>query len=179
MGNALQDQLLKAGLVDKKKTDKVQKAKRKKQKMARKGQAAEVNEAVLNAQREKARQIERDRELNRQRQEAARQKALTAQIRQLIEMNRLQEWHGDIAYSFTDGTRIKRIHVSEKIQQQLSNGRLAIARLDDHYEPIASRVAEKIAARDPGCVIINDEPVPVSDDDDPYAEFKVPDDLMW
>jgi len=72
MGNALQDQLLKAGLVDKKKTDKVQKAKRKKQKMARKGQAAEVNEAALNAQREKARQTEHDRELNRQRQEAAR-----------------------------------------------------------------------------------------------------------
>jgi len=94
-------------------------------------------------------------------------------------MNRLQEWRGDIAYSFTDGSRIKRIHVGEKIQQQLSNGRLAIARLDDQYEPIASRVAEKIATRDPGCVIINDEPVPVSDDDDPYADFKVPDDLMW
>lgn len=178
MGNALQDQLLKAGLVDKKKTAKVQKAKRKKQKMARKGQAAEVNEAALNAQRERARQIERDRELNHQRQEAVRQKALGAQIQQLIEMNRLQDWRGDIAYSFTDGSRIKRIHVAEAIQQQLSNGRLAIARLDDQYEPVPSGVAEKIAARNPESVIINDQPTPVSDDD-PYAEFKVPDDLMW
>ena len=178
MGNALQDQLLKAGLVDKKKADRVHKAKRKKQKMARKGQAVEVDEASLHARQQRARQIERDRELNRQRQQAAQQKALTAQIRQLVEMNRLPDWQGEIAYRFTDGTRIKQIHVNGQIQRQLGNGRLAIVRLDGRYEPVAAGVAEKIAARDPGCVIINPDPEDAADDD-PYADFKIPDDLMW
>ncbi len=179
MGNALQDQLLKAGLVDKKKANKAHKAKRQQEKQARKGQSVEVDQAKVDARQEKAKNVERDRELNRQRQKDAEVKAVNAQIKQLIEMNRLDEWQGDLAYSFTDNNKVRRLHVEESIQRQLSRGLLAIAQLDGRYEPIPAVVAEKIAIRDPGRVIINSEPEPSDDEDDPYAEFKVPDDLMW
>lgn len=179
MGNALQDQLLKAGLVNKKQSQKADKAKRRKQRLAHKGQKADPDQARLDAERDRARQVERDRELNRRRQEEAARKALTAQIRQLVEMNRLPDWQGDVAYAFTDGTLVKRLHVTEVVRRQLGNGRLAIVRLQGQYEPIPSAVADRIATRDPECIIINQDPEPIPDDEDPYAEFKIPDDLMW
>ncbi|HEB95788.1 MAG TPA: DUF2058 domain-containing protein [Sedimenticola thiotaurini] len=179
MGNSLQEQLLKAGLVDSGKSRKVQQEQRRKQRRARKGQATEPDRVRLEAERQRARQIERDRELNRQRQEAAARKALATQIRQLVESNRLDDWRGGIAYAFVDGKRVKQIHVSDAVRRQLADGRLAIVRLDDHYEPVAMAVAEKIAARDPERVIRHHEPESEPDGDDPYAEFKVPDDLMW
>ena len=54
---------------------------------------------------------------------------------------------GDIDYSFTDGSLVKRILVTGAQLKQLSNGRLCIIRLDQHYELIPTLVAEKIRMR--------------------------------
>jgi len=181
MGNSLFDQLQKSGLVDKKK---VQKAKRdqyqnKKQK-SKKGSGPQKDEATLLAEKAQAEKIERDRQLNQQRKEEAERKAITAQIRQMIETNRVTERDGEVAFNFADANVVKRIYVSDEIHTHLSQGRLAIAKLDESYELVPVPVAEKIKQRDETAVIMlasSAESTP--DEDDPYADYQIPDDLMW
>lgn len=178
---SLQDQLLKAGLVDKKKAQKAQKVKHEQAKLKRKNKIETVDEARLAAQKAQSEKVERDRQLNLQRKQEAEQRAITAQIRQLIEMNRQEKGAGDITYNFTDGSKVTHIYVDERQQRQLGNGHLAIVRLDGHYEIVPSTVSEKIALRDESYLVFCNKgrTETVVDEDDPYAEFQVPDDLMW
>ena len=66
------------------------------------------------------------------------------------------------------------------------NGRLAIARLstdnsaESEYAIIPASVADKIAQRDATSIVLHSAlSQEEQDEDDPYADFKVPDDLMW
>ena len=176
---SLQDQLLKAGLVDKKKAHKINKTKNKQVKQKQKNRIETTDETKLATQQAQAEKVERDRQLNLQRKAEAEHRAVTAQIRQLVEMNRQTGDEGDIDYSFTDGTLIKRMLVTETQLKQLGNGRLCIIKLDERYELIPTLVAEKIQLRDENTQILSNQSTEVPDDDDPYADFQVPDDLMW
>jgi len=179
MANSLKDQLLKAGLVDTRKMSAVVKEKKKQEKMERKNQIETVDEAKLNAQRAMSEKAERDRQLNFERDEQLRHKAIIAQIKQLIEVSRLSRDGGDIPYNFTDGTKIKKILVSNDMLNQLSNGRLAIVKFDEQYSVVPKSVAEKIKLRDENYVVVSNVLQQTDDADDPYAEYKIPDDLMW
>lgn len=176
---SLQDQLLKAGLVDQKKASKAKKAKHQQAKKREKNKVETVDEARLAAQQAQAEKVARDRELNAQHKAEAERKAVAAQVRQLIEMNRQPSGEGDVSYSFTDGALVKSLYVNDTQQKQLCNGRLCIVRLDEGYALIPTAVAEKIRQRDEAFVILSNQPTETADEDDPYAEFQVPDDLMW
>lgn len=176
---SLKDQLLKAGLIDQKKAKKADVAKHQQLKQKQKNKIVTVDEAKVAAAQAQVEKVERDRQLNQQLKAEAERKAAGAQIRQLIDMNRQRINAGDIAYSFTDGTLVKRIHVTALQQKQLSNGRLCIVKLDGQYELIPSLVAEKILQRDETTLILSNQPTETPDEDDPYANFQVPDDLMW
>jgi hypothetical protein len=53
-------------------------------------------------------------------------------------------------------------------------------RLDDSYELVPMVVADKIRQRDESYVIVSQQPqASVDEADDPYADYKIPDDLMW
>lgn len=56
-------------------------------------------------------------------------KEYKAQVKQLIEMNKIDVARGNISFNFTDNNLIKKIMVDKLTQTQLINGRLAIARL--------------------------------------------------
>ena len=176
---SLQDQLLKAGLVDDKKANKIKKNRHKQLKKKQKNKIETVDEAKLAAQHAHAEKVERDRQLNLQRKAEAEQKAIRAQVRQLVELNRQPREDGDISYSFTDGALIKHILVTGAQLKQLSNGRLCIIRLDEQYELIPTLVADKIRQRDESVQILGNQSTETPDEDDPYADFQVPDDLMW
>jgi len=182
MGNSLFEQLKKSGLVDDKKAKKAKHSQYKKTKQkTKKGTVTEVDEATLLAQKSQAEKIERDRLLNQTRKEQAEHKAVTAQIKQLIETNRIEDSGGDVVYNFSDANVIKRIHISEKAHKHLVCGQLAIAKLAGSYELVPTPVAEKIKQRDEQCIIMC-EPSADADlieNDDNYADFKIPDDLMW
>jgi len=174
---SLQDQLLKAGLVDK---NKVRKAKQAKHKQIKQKKPT-TDEAKLAAERARAEKVERDRQLNLERKQEAEQRAVAAQIRQLIEMNRQERNKGEIPFNFVDGSTITHIYVDETQQRQLGRGRLAIVRLDGGYEIVPAAVSEKIALRD-GSYLVHcsqDEGPADTDEEDPYADYQVPDDLMW
>ncbi len=176
---SLQDQLLQAGLVDKKKAKQLNKEQRRDAKGRQKDQLQpDANkEQAKRALQEKA---ERDRQLNRQQQAEADRKALQAQIIQLIQMNRIARERGDVTYQFKDGTTIKKIYVTQQLQKDLINGRLAIAKLGNDYELLPAAAAEKIMQRDAHVIVLlnRDEQAAV-DEDDPYADYQIPDDLMW
>jgi uncharacterized protein YaiL (DUF2058 family) len=174
----LQEQMLKAGLVTSKKVAKVQRTAKKSRVQAR-----EAREAV---EENKKAQLERDKQLSEQQKQAALSKEYKAQVKQLIEMNRITVPKGDIGFNFTDNNLIKKIMVDKLTQAQLINGRLAIARLvadskgESQYAIIPAIVADKIAQRDAESIVLNSAlSQEEQDEDDPYADFKVPDDLMW
>lgn len=177
--SSLQDQLLKAGLVDAKKAKQTQKDKRKATKVQNKSKQVVVDEAKVQAQKVRDEKITRDRQLNADRKAEADKKAVIAQIKQLITLN-AQHKGGDIAYNFTDGKQIKKIYVNDQTQTLLTRGRLAIAKLGDGYELVPFPVAEKIAERDESMIIaLGSAQQAQSDEDDPYADYQIPDDLMW
>lgn len=146
-------------------------------------QAREAREAV---EENKKAQIERDKQLSEQQKQAALSKEYKAQIKQLIEMNKITITRGDIGYNFTDNNLIKKVYVDKVTQSQLIKGRLAIARLtaescsESEYAIIPAVVADKIAQRDASYIVLNCElSQEAKDEDDPYADFVIPDDLMW
>ncbi|MCS5881237.1 DUF2058 domain-containing protein [Klebsiella variicola subsp. variicola] len=174
----LQEQMLKAGLVSSKKMAKVQRTAKKSRVQAR-----EAREAVEENKKLSWSAISSSASSKKQ---AVLAKEYKAQVKQLIEMNRITVARGDIGFNFTDNNLIKKIMVDKTTQTQLINGRLAIARLavdnkpEGEYAIIPAVVAEKIAQRDASSIVLHsalsqDE----QDEDDPYADFKVPDDLMW
>ncbi|KPD03772.1 DUF2058 domain-containing protein [Moellerella wisconsensis] len=174
----LQEQMLKAGLVSSKKMAKVQRTAKKSRVQARNArEAVEAN---------KKEQLERDKQLNEQQKQAILSKESKAQVKQLIEMNRIEIAKGDIGFNFTDDNLIKKVTVDKITQAQLISGRLAIARLAidnsdvNEYAIIPASVADKIAQRDANSIVLNNAlSQEEQDEDDPYADFKVPDDLMW
>ena len=183
MANAFQDQLLKAGLVSKDKVNKANKSKHKQAKQQPKNKTTEADERKQQVKQAALEKAERDRALNRQKLEEENKKAIAAQIRQLVQMNRISGDEGEAVYNFEDDNKIKHIYVTDELRQKIVNGRLAIVRLDDKYELVANIVADKIMQRDASFVVHCNEKSQSgdesSDEDDEYADYKVPDDLMW
>ena len=183
MGNSLQDQLLGAGLVDKKKAKAVAKESRKKKNVERRNKQNEPN--ISEAQRKALEKKEKDREMNRQRQQAAEEKAIQAQIIQLIEHYQIKDAQGDIDFNFNDNNTIKRLSVNQNTWDSISSGRLCIAKMGESYKIIPKPIAEKIAERDSAAIIVANSKNETKNaeeqqsDDDYYAQFEIPDDLMW
>lgn len=179
MGNSFQDQFLKAGLVNKQQADKAAKEQRKKKKQKHK-KAADIDQSKQLIEQARTEKIERDRQLNQQRVEAAENKAIAAQIKQLIELNRQPRDEGDINFNFVDDNKVKQISVTEKLHQQLTHGVMVIVKMaGSSYEVVPKPVADKIAARSEECVIRCNDTMQQEESDDPYADYKIPDDLMW
>ena len=179
MANAFQDQLLKAGLVTKDKVNKSNKNKHKQAKQQSKNVLSEADKIKQLAKQAAQEKAEQDRELNRLKLEADNKKAINAQIRQLVEMNCVANTDGDVVYNFEDMKKIRRIYVTEELRSKIISGRLAIARLNETYMLVPKAVAEKIMQRDVSYIVLCNEPEDIGDEDDEYADYKVPDDLMW
>src|SRR5471030_3348392 len=180
MSISLRDQLLKAGLVNQKQAKQVSKDKQKEQRLAHKGQVEIDDSQKRAAQEAMAEKARRDQELNRQQQEKVEQKARTAQIKQLIEVSRLPTLTTEDYYNFVDDKKVKRLSVNTLMRNQLSNGFLAIVHHAGGYEVIPREAALKIQERDPQRIVqLNVKTEEVAAEDDPYAAYQIPDDLMW
>ena len=176
---SLHEQLLKAGLVDKNKVKQANQDKTKQKKVERRTGTQSVDEARLAALETQRKNVERARELNAQRDAAANQKAVMAQIAQMVLKNRQSKGAGDIAYNFTHDNKIDRIYVSAAVQAHLMAGRLVIVRQGGATELVPRIIADKIAERDASLVVRVNKTSTEIDADDPYAAFQIPDDLMW
>ncbi|SFI34791.1 hypothetical protein SAMN04515618_11883 [Collimonas sp. OK307] len=176
---SLQEQFLKAGLVDKTKVKLVNQDKNKQKKAERRSGTTSVDETRLAALETQRKNAERARELNAQRDAAATQKAIVAQIAQMVQQNRQSKGSGDIAYNFTYDKKVERLYVSAAVQAHLVAGRLVIICQGDARELVPRIIADKIAERDASIVVRVNKTSTEIDADDPYAAFQIPDDLMW
>jgi len=176
---SLQEQFLKAGLINQKKVKQVNHDKSKQKKVERQTGTQAVDEARLAALEMQRRNAERARELNAQRDAAATRKAIMAQITQMVQQNRQSKGNGDIAFNFTHGNKIERLYVSALVHAHLTAGHLVIVCLGSSTELVPKVIADKIAERDASLVIRVNKTSTEIDADDPYAAFQIPDDLMW
>ena len=180
MNNPFQEQLLKAGLVSKQQVQKAKHDKHKKQKSQQHKKEAVIDESRLIAQRAAEEKAQRDRELNRNKQEEAQKKAISAEINQLILNNCLpRDESCDISYNFEHNRKVKHIYINDEMKRQIVQGKLGIARIEGRYEVVPKSIAEKIQQRnDKRVILFTEEPVS-ENTDDPYAAYQVPDDLIW
>jgi len=181
MGNPFQDQLLKAGVVTKKQVQKAKQDKNRKNKQQKHSKKeVVVDEVKLKAQQAAAEKTQRDRDLNKQKQDQARQKAVSVEINQLIEANCIKrDQSHEIVYNFEHNKKIKRIYVNEEIRLKLIKGTLGIARIDGRYEVIPQAIVEKIKQRNEKRLVIYKAEETKTEENDPYADYEIPDDLTW
>ena len=180
MSTSLRDQLLKAGLISKKQ---VNDAERQQQRQERhppgkrsQGAAAPAASTPRPVPSAKA---TRDQALNRQRDEKAAKKARLAQIKQLVEQNRVPTIDGGEPYNFLDGAKIRRIPVDSAIRERLGRGDIVIVRNDGGYDLVPAAIAARIRERDEHAVVISGVSKETPKVDDGYEKFAVPDDLIW
>lgn len=177
--NALQAQLLKAGLVDAKKAKKINKQTQHQQRMGQ-DEEATLKAELAQAQQEK---IAKDQALNQERQRVLDEKALKANIEQMIQQHKIKDTQGDISYQFVDET-IKKVYISQQVYNALVAGSLVIARTQNQdYAYLPRALAERIEQKMTGFIVNfnaqSQENNQQTDEEDPYADYVIPDDLMW
>ncbi len=177
MGNTLQDQLLKAGLVDKNKANKANRELRKQTRQQSNIKKSATQTAQQLRQQEKA---AKDRELNQRREEARKQREIAIQIKQLVEAHRhpRSNHEDDKPFYFNNKGKVKQMYVSADTQKMITSNKLVIVNCNGVFELVPKEIAEKIRQRNPSLVMDLAEEKPTSEDD-PYSEYQVPDDLIW
>lgn len=179
MRNPLQEQLLKAGLVNKARAAQVVREQANKHK----GKApAAASPEQMDARRLQAEKAEHDRALSAERNTLARAGEARAQIRQIVEAHKVKR-EGEIAYRFRDGDTIRDVLVNASLRAQLAAGTLVIVRHDPGYELLPRVAAEKIRERDATMIVVDHGRSETRQgdgtDDEYYKQFEVPDDLIW
>ncbi len=177
---SLQEQLLKAGLTTEHKMKQAKTEKRKQQKKKKKGATSNPSDLQQHIAQTKAEQQKRADELNQARQAELKEREQVARVKQILEHHNQDEIRGNVTFNFTYENKVKELDVNAETQKKLSKGRLAICVLEGQFYVLEDEPARKIAEVDEKYIVFhvvfeNDKP----DEDDPYADYEVPDDLMW
>jgi uncharacterized protein YaiL (DUF2058 family) len=183
MANALQDQLLKAGLASKQKVRDAKTQKRRDKKAKVDDGSSELKQQIAE---QKLQQAKKDKALNEKRFAEASEKG---QVRGLIsEFSKFAitvARDAELKFNFTLKNKIYSVYITDKIQADLLNGSLGIVRYEDKTYIVPHKLAERVKLLVPQwCGYLWDKAAKdsveqVSGADDPYADYAIPDDLMW
>jgi uncharacterized protein YaiL (DUF2058 family) len=187
--NALQAQLLKAGLVKKSQVSQVanQQAKARVDKHDPKAAAiaAEAELARIEAEKARLEKVERDRQIAAERNAERRANELRAQARQIIADKKVLA-KGEAEYRFNDGEVIRTLLLTEAVRKQVIDAALVIVRDGEGYCLLPRVAAVQVRERAPELIVLDNagrdyvEPSTGNAEDDAYyAQFQVPDDLVW
>jgi uncharacterized protein YaiL (DUF2058 family) len=179
MSMSLREQLLAAGLGNKKQAKQIDHQERQQQHHKAKHKQGPTNEQQLAADKAQAEKLARDQELNRLQQEKAAKKARRAEITQLVEQNREPKLQTDDYFNFIDRDRVRRIAVTPALRERILRGDLVFVRYHGHYELVPPPIAERIRERDPQAIVTLKQETAPPDENDPYKDFVVPDDITW
>ena len=92
---------------------------------------------------------------------------------------------GESEYRFTASGAIRTLLIGDEQRKQLSSGALVIAQLGDRYVLLPRAAGDKVRERDAGMIALDhgactgSNAAETSEDDAYYAQFQVPDDLIW
>lgn len=186
MSMSLRDQLLAAGLGTKKQAKEASQAR----KAPSRHQPPPISPEKLAANKAQAAKNARDQELNRRQQEKAAAKARRAEVKQLIEQHRLPPVQSEEFFNFADGNRLARLAVTPAMREQLIGGTIVIVRYEGHYAVVPEAAAARIRERDEFAIVAqgtetaapkaaSGTKATTPEQDDPYKDFVVPDDLVW
>ncbi|WOT06823.1 DUF2058 domain-containing protein [Shewanella youngdeokensis] len=180
MANPFQEQLLKAGLVSKQKVRDTKTQKRR-DKKAKVDDGSDLLKKEIAAK--KLAQIAKDKQLNEQRFKEASEKGL---VRGLVtEFKKFAispARDADIKFNYTFENKIFSLYVDQKMQGQLLKGQLGIIRHEDVSYLVPHKLVERVNLLVPawvGYLWSKEDNVEVVEEDDPYADYVIPDDLMW
>lgn len=181
MSMSLREQLLQAGLGTRKQAKQAeqQQYQLNRQNKNRTLAAERQQEQQRRAAQAQAAKAARDQELERKRREQAAARERWAQIRQLIEQHRVPRVESDDYFNFIDRRKVRRLGVDAELRQKLIAGSLVIVRCEGRYDIVPAEIAARIGAREPRAVVSLAHESPAAQQDDPYKDFIVPDDLMW
>lgn len=183
MSSTLREQLLKAGLVTEKQVKAAEQkqpgAPRPKQQSRHKPPPPPSPEKIA-AEKAAAAKAARDAQLNKQRREAAEAKARAMEIKQLIEQHKLpKKLDSEDRFNFVAGKKLRFILVDPAMREGINKGTLCIVRYDGKSEVVPAEIANRIRERDERAVVKLSDSAPTVDENDPYKDFVVPDDLKW
>ncbi|ASF14415.1 DUF2058 domain-containing protein [Shewanella xiamenensis] len=180
MANALQEQLLKAGLASKQKVRDVKTQKRR----DKKARVDDGSSALkLEIAEQKRLQAEKDKALNEQRfAEATARGQVRGLVSEFTQFAIKIPSHAEIKFNYTLDNKIYSVYIDEKIQSELLKGQLGIVRYEDKSYLVPHKLAERVNLLVPqwcGYLWQQDAGKAVEVEDDPYADYAIPDDLMW
>lgn len=183
MKNSLRDQLIKAGVATEEHLKRAKASDRKHYRQAkqqkRAGGRAPQTEAARLAAEAAAREKARAQALNRERQAEMNRQAAEAQARDMVVQGEIarKPAETDIAFNFDHGGKIRKVYVNAALHKDLVAGKLAICRTRGRYRVVPVEVARKVQPIAPYLVVfLSDGPEP---EDPAYADYPIPDDLMW
>ncbi|MGB0936735.1 MAG: DUF2058 domain-containing protein [Colwellia sp.] len=181
---SLQDQLLKAGLTTKQKARQANADSRKKNKQKRSGvkHDATLQEQVKqDLAKSKQEKIAKDNALNAEKKQQLAEKEQGLRILQILQHQNIKNVVGENEYNYTYGSKIKKVLIDDVTHRALVNGRLALCGFDDVTYIVTSETAAKLATLDDKIILVQNDKVEsdTPDEDDPYAGYEIPDDLMW
>ncbi|WP_312309882.1 DUF2058 domain-containing protein, partial [Acinetobacter variabilis] len=163
--NALQAQLLKAGLVDNKKAKKLSKQ-AVHEKRTGDGTEAEIKAKI---EQDKQQKMAKDQAIELEKKAALQEKELKAAIMQMINQHKIRNTDGDAVYQFIDDSKVKKVYLNQQIYNALVAGSLVIARENDSYAFLPKALADRINAKMQGFIIVNnsEKNEETTDEEDP------------
>jgi hypothetical protein len=182
--SSLQDQLIKAGLSSKQNARQANTDKRKKAKQKRSGQKVETSlqeQVKSELEQQKKEKAIKDKLLNDEKINLQAAKEHAQRICQILKYHSLPNNDGEIAYNYTAANKVKKLYVSNQTQSALINGQLAICYFEEKTYLVTADTAEKLNSIDNHVVVLLNKRKQDVDEvaDDPYAQYQIPDDLMW
>lgn len=194
MSSSLQDQLVKAGLVSEDRAKKLsekprrrggkhhgkahgQGRKKKGSRARKKGGSSDLAKAyAIRAQTERR---EREEEAARRKAEAQRRKQAKAALKKIINEHKLNDEKAEVPRNFEYRGRIKRIYVTPKQQQALTEEELGIAMVAGRSFLLPLEAMAEVEKVQAEAVAWPRPEGEKGDQDDEDGDHKVPDDLMW
>ncbi|TWX59554.1 DUF2058 domain-containing protein [Colwellia hornerae] len=181
---SLQDQLLKAGLTTKQKARQANTSQRKSNKQKRSGVSKDeslqeqVKQDLAKAQKEK---LAKDTALNEEKKQQLANKEKMLRIQQILEHHQIKNVAGETEYNYTFNNKIKKLFVNAVTHRALVNGRLAVCGLTEQSYLVTAETAAKVATLDASVILVQNDKVESEsiEADDPYADYQIPDDMMW
>lgn len=199
MGNSLQEELLKAGLVTEeqlreanKPAPRAGKRKRRRPRGQARGQGRDQKQSVasapvsaparheLEANKRRTARFAGDPMLGARSSGDNARKELKRRIRELVEGKCLNDAQAEQAYHFVKGKRIKRIFVTEEQRARLMRGELAIVAVEGNHYLLANETVDALLGLAPESFVFRGNDAGASEfSDSESGEHPVPDDLTW
>ena len=181
MAGSLQDQLKNSGLVSKKKSQQLDAEKRKKIKAQNKGQKIdnEISEKVKQAELQKKHD---DQKRNQQQQLQVKQNEEKARINQIVDQAKIKDYDGDTAFNFQFNNKVKTLYLNKENYDYLVTGSIGLCQIDNVIFILPNSTVSKINEINPVYVVLHQDKLNTTlktGEGDPYADYHIPDDLMW